>query len=71
MTIEAENLNEPQNPQSNIGAVMCGSCKHWQNNSRGKIGKCMISKIRHPMMYSGCGLYTREDFGCKLFQNCT
>lgn len=71
MKIEEQNLNEPQTSQLNIAAVMCGSCKHWQNNGRGNIGKCMISKIRHPMMHSGCGLYTREDFGCKLFQNRT
>ena len=71
MKLENENLNEPQKPQLNIGAVMCGSCKHWQNSGRGNIGKCMISKIRHPMMHSGCGLYTREDFGCKLFKNRT
>ena len=54
-----------------IAVVMCGSCKHWKNNGRGNIGKCMISKIRHPMMHSGCGLYTHEDFGCKLFQSRT
>lgn len=69
--LENENLKESGTPQLNIGVVMCGSCKHWQNNGRGNIGKCMMSKIRHPMMYSGCGLYTREDFGCKLFQNRT
>lgn len=32
--LENENLKESGTPQLNIGAVMCGSCKHWQNNGR-------------------------------------
>lgn len=46
----------------------CGSCKHWRNGG-GNMGRCMLSKSKHPMMFSGCGLFTREDFGCKLYKS--
>ena len=68
-SVDAERIRVVLSKELSLDAVMCGSCKHWQNNGRGNIGKCMVSKIRHPMMHSGCGLYTHEDFGCKLFQS--
>jgi len=63
------NLNIVANKKNTNNINMCSSCKHWQKSVRRDIGKCMISKIGHPMMHSGCGIYTREDFGCNLFQN--
>ena len=38
MNIEEQNSNEQQKPQLNIGAIMCGSCKQWENKGRGNIG---------------------------------
>jgi hypothetical protein len=45
----------------------CDKCKYWQGNSN-EMRKCKLSKSKHPMMFSGCGLYTRKDFGCILHQ---
>lgn len=47
----------------------CINCKYWLSNSKKTMGKCILSKQHNPMMFSGCGLYTREDFGCKLFKS--
>jgi hypothetical protein len=47
---------------------ICENCKHWKEfSNRPKEGFCYLSKARHPMMHSGCGLYTKSDFGCILF----
>ena len=47
----------------------CENCKHWNKpNPNSNIGKCKISNVRHPMMHTGCGLYTHQSFGCKLFE---
>lgn len=54
-----------------MGKISCKECQHWsifqytiRDNER---GMCMISKLRHPQMSSGCGLITTSDFWCKIF----
>lgn len=46
----------------------CLMCKHWRVNGGYDMGKCMLSTYRIPQMRSGCGLYTRKDFGCILWE---
>jgi len=46
----------------------CSDCKHWAKGTHKNIGKCLLSKSKTPIMFSPCGLFTREDFGCKLFE---
>jgi len=49
---------------------ICKNCKHWRRSefSNGN-GYCNLSRNRHPMMSSGCGLKTNEKFGCNQFSH--
>ena len=40
----------------------CEFCNHWKH------GRCTISRF-NDLMRSGCGLYTKKNFGCVLFKN--
>ena len=47
---------------------ICENCKHWRKFSNmDNLGSCTLSKARNEIMYSGCGLQTKSDFGCILF----
>lgn len=45
----------------------CSNCRYWDVGTK-ETRKCLISKSKNPMMFSGCGLFTRKDFCCKLFK---
>jgi hypothetical protein len=46
----------------------CENCKYWDNPNLRNYGRCLKSKGADSPMYSGCGLNTTKDFGCKLFE---
>jgi hypothetical protein len=47
--------------------LSCENCKHWAKRND-TTGICIKSKLKDPMMFSPCGLYTSKNFGCKLFK---
>lgn len=49
---------------------ICKNCIYWNKSlfGNGEYGHCNLSKNRHPMMSSGCGLKTNELFGCNQFK---
>jgi hypothetical protein len=46
----------------------CENCKYWGQLIAKKFRRCLKSKMADSPMYSGCGLNTKKDFGCKLFE---
>jgi hypothetical protein len=48
---------------------ICKNCVHWDVENPRKVGMCLQSKILGGQMYNALGLFTKKDFGCKLFEN--
>lgn len=46
----------------------CENCKFWGQIISKEFRRCLKSKMADSPMYSGCGLNTKKDFGCKLFE---
>ncbi len=47
----------------------CENCKYWGQMISKEFRRCLKSKMADSPMYSGCGLNTKKDFGCKLFED--
>lgn len=47
----------------------CENCKYWGQIISKNFRRCLKSKMADSPMYSGCGLITKKDFGCKLFED--
>ena len=47
--------------------ISCENCLHWKLYDD-SMGRCLVSKKGNNSMYSGCGLITRNDFFCKIFE---
>jgi hypothetical protein len=46
----------------------CENCKYWGQIISKEFRRCLKSKMADSPMYSGCGLNTKKDFSCRLFE---
>ena len=66
-SVRIEQITEDDNVRFGLEAN-CADCAFWSGRKGTKgVSKCMMPK-NQGMILSGCGIYTRHDFGCKLFK---